>query len=134
MAFMYETEEKQEKVILVAVDLDDGSDVDDSLDELEELAQTAGAVSLGRVVQKRDAIHPGTYVGKGKIQELQDMLWETGADAIVCDDELSPAQITNLQEELDTYKKQPNSYWEERAIVLSRENEELKRKLAELEK
>ena len=100
MAFMYETEEKQEKVILVAVDLDDGSDVDDSLDELEELAQTAGAVSLGRVVQKRDAIHPGTYVGKGKIQELQDMLWETGADAIVCDDELSPAQITNLQEEL----------------------------------
>lgn len=100
MAFMYETEEKQEKVILVAVDLDDGWDVDDSLDELEELAQTAGAVSVGRVIQKRDAVHPGTYVGKGKIQELQDMLWETGADAIVCDDELSPAQITNLQEEL----------------------------------
>ena len=70
MAFMYETEEKQEKVILVAVDLDDGWDVDDSLDELEELAQTAGAVSVGRVIQKRDAVHPGTSVGKGKIQEL----------------------------------------------------------------
>lgn len=100
MAEIYETQEEQEKVILVAVELDDDTDVEYSLDELEELAQTAGALTVGRVVQKRDTIHPGTYVGKGKMQELKDLVWQTDADAIVCDDELSPAQITNLQEEL----------------------------------
>lgn len=100
MAEIFETEQEKERVLLVAVDLDDGTDVEHSLDELEELAQTAGAQTVGRVVQKREAFHPGTYVGKGKIEELRDLVWETEADAIVCDDELSPAQITNLQEEL----------------------------------
>lgn len=100
MTKIYETEELQEKVILVAVDLEDGTDVEHSLDELSELAETAGAVTVGRMIQKRDAVHPGTYVGKGKIEELRFMIQEEGAEAIVCDDELSPAQITNLQEEL----------------------------------
>ena len=100
MTKIYETEELQEKVILVAVDLEDGTDVEHSLDELSELAETAGAVTVGRMIQKRDAVHPGTYVGKGKIEELRFMIREEGAEAIVCDDELSPAQITNLQEEL----------------------------------
>ena len=102
MAVIYETEEEKERVVLVAVDLEDGTDVEHSLDELEELAQTAGALTVGRLIQKRDAIHPGTYIGKGKMAELKDMVWQRKADAIVCDDELSPAQITNLQEELQT--------------------------------
>lgn len=102
MAVTYETEERKERVVLVAVDLEDGTDVEHSLDELEELAQTAGALTVGRLIQKRDAIHPGTYIGKGKIEELKDILWQTEADAVVCDDELSPAQISNLQEELQT--------------------------------
>lgn len=102
MAVIYETEEEKERVVLVAVDLEDGTDVEHSLDELEELAQTAGALTVGRLIQKRDAIHPGTYIGKGKMAELKNMVWQRKADAIVCDDELSPAQITNLQEELQT--------------------------------
>ena len=88
----------------MAVDLSENSDsttVDISLDELEELAETAGAVTVGRVVQKRDAFHPGTYIGKGKMEELRDLVWQQQADTIVCDDELSPAQITNLSQELD---------------------------------
>lgn len=102
MAVTYKTEEEQERVVLVAVDIEDGADVEYSLDELEELAETAGALTVGRIIQKRDAIHPGTYIGKGKIAELHDMLEDSQADAIVCDDELSPAQITNLQELLQT--------------------------------
>lgn len=100
MTKIYETEEMQERVILVAVDLENGTDVDYSLSELSELAETAGAVTVGRMIQKRDAVHPGTYIGKGKIEELQFLIQQEQADAIVCDDELSPAQITNLQEEL----------------------------------
>lgn len=103
MATIYDTEQERERVILIAVDLSqnsDSADVDISLDELEELAETAGAVTVGRLVQKRETIHPGTYFGKGKMEELRSMVMQEQADAIVCDDELSPAQITNLQEEL----------------------------------
>lgn len=103
MATIYDTEQERERVILIAVDLSqnsDSADVDISLDELEELAETAGAVTVGRLVQKRETIHPGTYIGKGKMEELRSMVMQEQADAIVCDDELSPAQITNLQEEL----------------------------------
>lgn len=100
MTKIYETEEKRERVILVAVDLEDGTDVVYSLSELSELSETAGAVTVGQMIQKRDAVHPGTYIGKGKIEELQFLIQQEQADAIVCDDELSPAQITNLQEEL----------------------------------
>lgn len=105
MAKLYDTEEEAEKVILVAVDIDERKSPDDmtveqSLLELEELAETAGAVTVGRVIQKRDSFHPGTYIGKGKIEELKQMVRQEQADAIVCDDELSPAQITNLTEEL----------------------------------
>ena len=99
---MYETEQKKERVILVGISLSDAEDVDQSLDELEELARTAGAECVGRVIQKRELIHPGTYVGKGKLDEIRDLLWETEADGIICDDELSPAQIGNLKDELHT--------------------------------
>ncbi len=99
--FTFEQNEKQEKVILVAVCLDDVRDVEESLDELEQLAETAGAQTVGRCIQNREAIHNSTYVGSGKIQEIKDMIWEQDADGIICDDELSPMQIRNLEEELD---------------------------------
>lgn len=99
--FEFEQEQKEEKVILVAVCLDEMEEVEESLDELEELAATAGAVTVGRCVQNRDRINNATYIGSGKIEELKEMLWETDADGIICDDELSPAQIRNLEQELD---------------------------------
>ena len=76
MAEMIELKDIQEKVILVGVSTDDNDDTQKSLDELEELAMTAGAVTVGRVVQNLDQIHPGTYVGKGKLEEIKDLLWE----------------------------------------------------------
>lgn len=105
----FETAEQKERIILVAVDTGEmgnirknqvSTSVDKSLDELQELAETAGARTVGRLIQNREAVHPGTYIGKGKIEELRDLIGSLHADAIVCDDELSPAQITNLQEEL----------------------------------
>ncbi len=98
---MIEIGKKEERVILVGVCLGMERETEESLDELEELVKTVGAVSVGRVIQKRDEIHPGTYVGTGKIGEIKDLLWETEASGIVCDDELSPAQIGNLRDELD---------------------------------
>lgn len=97
----FEMESRQEHVILLGVSLQDGDDTEQSLDELEELAKTAGAVTVGRVIQNREAIHPGTYIGKGKIEEVQMLAEKLGADAVICDDELSPAQLRNLQQELD---------------------------------
>ena len=72
-----------------------------SLDELGELADTAGAVVLGRVIQNREAAHPGTYIGKGKIEEVRLLAEELGADGVICDDELSPAQLRGLEKELE---------------------------------
>ena len=74
------------------------ADAEASLDELQELAETAGATAVGRLIQRREAFHPGTYIGKGKIGELSLLVRESQADAVICDDELSPAQITNLSE------------------------------------
>ncbi|MFI3171270.1 MAG: GTPase HflX [Eubacteriales bacterium] len=97
----YEVEEKAERVILVGVSLSDGFDTEKSLDELEELATTAGAIAVGRMIQNRELVHPGTYLGKGKIEELSNLIWETEATGIICDDELSPAQLGNLQDMLE---------------------------------
>mgnify|MGYP002552273048 CR=1 FL=1 len=91
-----------EKVILVAVADQDTTEAEESLDELEELVKTAGAEVAARVIQVRETPHPGTYIGKGKIDEVNDLLYGTDATGIVCDDELSPAQISNLEEALDT--------------------------------
>ena len=100
---MYETGEKLERVVLVAVaSEEDGADrVEESLDELAELVKTAGALVVGRLVQNRESAHPGTYVGKGKIAELAELLAATEADGIVTDDELSPVQMKNLEDALD---------------------------------
>lgn len=98
---MHEIKEIEERLILVGVQEDDGYDVEESLDELEELAETAGAEAVGRLVQKRERIHPVTYIGKGKIEELKDLVWATDATGVACDDELSPVQLKNLEQELD---------------------------------
>lgn len=97
---MYVTEEEQEKIILVGVATADGDDTEQSLDELEELGQTAGAVTVAKVIQNRERFHPGTYIGKGKIEEVKQLVEKLQADAVVCDDELSPAQYHNLQDAL----------------------------------
>ena len=93
--------ETEERYILVGVQQNAYEQAEESLDELEELAKTAGALVVGRLLQKREAIHPVTYIGKGKIQELKELLWEQEADGIFCDDELSAVQMKHLQEELD---------------------------------
>jgi len=102
MAEMIDLKETQERVILVGVSTSVHDDTEKSLDELEELAATAGAVTVGRVIQNLDQIHPGTYVGKGKLEEIKDLLWETEATGIICDDELSPIQLGNMEDILDT--------------------------------
>lgn len=102
MAEMIELKETQERVILVGVSTSDHDDTEKSLDELEELAATAGAVTVGRVIQNLDQIHSGTYVGKGKLEEIKNLLWETEATGIICDDELSPIQLGNMEDILDT--------------------------------
>ena len=99
---LYEMQEELEKVILVGVSTGDNDDTRESLDELGDLVKTAGAEVVGKVIQNREAMHPGTYVGKGKIEEIKELLWELGATGIVCDDELSPAQLNNLTEMLAT--------------------------------
>jgi GTP-binding protein HflX len=98
---MIENTELQERVILVGVQAATGEDAEESLTELGQLAATAGAEVVGRVMQRREAMHPGTYIGRGKMEEVRALLWETDATGIICDDELSPAQLNNLQSELD---------------------------------
>lgn len=102
MAETCENEQIEEKVILVGISEQDGDDAEDSLAELAELVKTAGAVVVGTLIQKRETIHPGTYVGTGKVDEIAQLLAATGATGIVCDDELSPAQMKNLESILAT--------------------------------
>lgn len=98
---MEEIKEIVERVVLVGVQVNDGEDTLESLDELEELAETAGAVTVGKIVQNRESVHPGTYIGKGKIEEIRSLVLAMDATGVICDDELSPAQINNLERELD---------------------------------
>ena len=101
MAELIDLKEIEERVILAAVATQDGTDAAASLDELEDLARTAGAVCVAKVIQNRESVHPGTYLGKGKIDEVKELVWETGATGLICDDELSPAQLKNLEEALE---------------------------------
>lgn len=102
MAELFELKEVEERVILIAVRTSEEDDTESCLDELEELVKTAGGVALEKMIQNRERIHPGTYLGKGKIEEVRERVWELGATGVVCDDELSPAQLHNLEEALDT--------------------------------
>ena len=102
MAEMIDLKEAQERVILVGVSTSDHDDTEKSLDELEELVATAGAVTVGRVIQNLDQVHPGTYVGKGKLEEIKELIWETQATGVICDDELTPVQLGNMEDALET--------------------------------
>ena len=101
MSELIEIKETQERVILAAVQTGSGEDAKSCLEELGELVKTAGAAVAGTVIQNRENIHPGAYLGKGKIEEIREMIWETEATGVVCDDELTPAQMRNLEEALE---------------------------------
>lgn len=102
MAELVEMKEIEERVILIAVSTSDEDDTAASVDELEELVSTAGAVTVDKIIQNRERVHPGTYLGKGKLEEVKERLWELNATGVVCDDELSPAQLRNLEDALDS--------------------------------
>lgn len=98
---LYELKEEQERVILVGVQTREGDDTQDSLDELKDLVKTAGAETVGMMIQSREAIHPGYYAGTGKLEEIRMMAAAYDATGIVCDDELTPSQMNNLERELE---------------------------------
>jgi GTP-binding protein HflX len=100
MAELFEIKDQEERLILVGVSTQDGDDTQESLDELEELAKTAGAKAVAKVIQNRENVHPGTYIGKGKIEEVKNLLADLDATGVICDDELSPAQLKNLEDAL----------------------------------
>lgn len=102
----FENKQEPERLILIGVCVNNGrnlseTETKESLDELEELIKTAGGMVIQKVIQSREKIHPSTYIGKGKIAEVAELAAELGATGVVCDDELSPAQLSNLQQELD---------------------------------
>lgn len=102
----FENKQEPERLILIGVCVNNGrnlseTETKESLDELEELIKTAGGMVIHKVIQSREKIHPSTYIGKGKIAEVAELAAELGATGVVCDDELSPAQLSNLQQELD---------------------------------
>lgn len=96
-----DNQQQKEKMILFAADTGNGYDVEQSLLELQELVETAGAVTIGTLIQNRDKITNDLYLGKGKVEELKEMAAMLGATGVVCDDELSPAQLMNLQDALE---------------------------------
>jgi GTPase len=89
-----------EAAVIVGVQLpgQTTAEVEASLDELERLLDTAGAEVVERVIQRRDAPEAATYIGRGKVAELRDLVAAHGADAVVFDDELAPAQQRTLEE------------------------------------
>ncbi|HHT97558.1 MAG TPA: GTPase HflX [Clostridiales bacterium] len=97
---LIEIKDDIERFILVGVTAFENDDTEQSLDELKELVYTAGGVVVGRLTQNREKVHPATYIGKGKIDELKNFAYDKGATGIICDDELSPAQLRNLKDEL----------------------------------
>ena len=102
MSKVYDNGEIEERFILIGVSTYESDDTSESLDELGELIKTAGGVVAGKVIQNREKVHPGTYIGTGKIEEVRDLLITLEATGVVCDDELSPAQLKNLEDELNT--------------------------------
>ncbi len=87
-----------EKVVLVGVWTEGSAqDAENSLKELAALAETAGSEVLDGLIQRRDKADPATYIGSGKVTELREAVVNTGADTVVCDGELSPAQLRNLE-------------------------------------
>jgi GTP-binding protein HflX len=90
-----------ERVVLVGV-WTEGTikDAENSLAELKALAETAGSEVLEGLIQRRDKPDPATYIGSGKVVELKQVVMSTGADTVVCDGELSPSQLRQLEDKL----------------------------------
>src|SRR6516162_6508311 len=87
-----------ERALLVSVSLPGRPWVSgDPLEELRGLATTAGAMVVGGLLQKRQRVIPGTYIGKGKVEELQQQVEAHEADVVIFDNDLSPAQVRNLE-------------------------------------
>ncbi|MDD6685788.1 MAG: GTPase HflX [Lachnospiraceae bacterium] len=97
---MIENKAFQERAILFAITWGKEEETQISLRELRALAETAGAVTVTSLVQPRELPDPGTYLGRGKLEELREMTVLMDATTVICDDELSPAQMKNLEEEL----------------------------------
>ncbi len=99
---MKTTFDEEERAVLAGIELSGkrstGWTVEDSLEELRQLAETAGAVVVGKLTQKKDRPDPALFLGKGKIQEISMLIQETNANLIIMDDELSPAQQRNLEQ------------------------------------
>jgi GTP-binding protein HflX len=91
---------QSESAVLVGVELPNGQAARDNLDELAGLVETAGAEVVGRLTQKRSAPDVTTYVGKGKLEQLELMIRATDADVVIFDNNLAPAQIRNLEQAL----------------------------------
>ena len=102
MSKLYNIDVQEERFVLVGVSASDSDDTKESLEELRELVDTAGGFTVGMIIQNREKIHPSTYIGKGKIEEVRQMIFESDATGVVCDDELSPAQLKNLEDALQT--------------------------------
>ncbi len=97
----FENKVEQERAVLVSVDTGE-FDVDSSLAELTELARTAGADVICEMTQKREAPEPGTYLGRGKLDELAEYCDAEKPDLVIIDGELSPAQQRNIETATDT--------------------------------
>ncbi len=93
-------ENTREKAVLVTVDTG-VEDCDALLDELEELADTAGADTVGRVIQKLECPDSATFVGTGKLEEIKEFAENAGADLLIFDSELSPSQQRNIEKSTD---------------------------------
>ena len=91
---------ESESAVLVGVELPDRHPSGDPLEELSGLVETAGAAVVGRVTQRRQAPNAATYVGRGKVDELKLVVDAADADVVIFDNDLSPAQIRNLEEAL----------------------------------
>jgi GTP-binding protein HflX len=90
-----------EQVVLVGVwSTGSAEDAEASMIELARLAETAGSVVLDALTQRRRNPDAGTYIGSGKVKELAEVVEMTGADTVICDGELSPGQLRNLEEQL----------------------------------
>ncbi|MBR6850831.1 MAG: GTPase HflX, partial [Lachnospiraceae bacterium] len=99
---MYENDIRKEKYILLIAYSGEESEADASLDELSDLLDTADGIAVGRMKQKMMRPDPATYIGSGKAMELKISLVAKDADGVICDDELTPAQMRNLSDLLDT--------------------------------
>ena len=99
---MFDNDIRKEKYILLIAYSGDEEEADASLDELSELLDTAGGITAGRMKQKLYQPDPVTYIGSGKAMELKISISAREADGVICDDELTPVQMRNLSDLLDT--------------------------------